>query len=54
MIERGSGATRKNVLYHDLDHLAGSWSSAEEKKFHDDTKFFDQIDSDIYITQVDD
>jgi hypothetical protein len=27
--------TKEKVRYHDLDHLAGSWSFAEEKEFQD-------------------
>jgi hypothetical protein len=48
MIERGLGITRKKIMYHDLDHLAGSWSSAEAKKFEEDTQYFEQIDKDLW------
>jgi hypothetical protein len=48
MIERGLGITQKKTLYHDLDHLAGSWSSAEEKEFQKQTQYFEQIDKDLW------
>ncbi len=48
MIERGLGFTAEKSAYHDLDHLAGSWSSAEEKAFKEDIKPFEQIDKEIW------
>ena len=34
---------------HDLDHLAGSWSAAEEKSFEENTKQFEKIDKDLCV-----
>lgn len=34
--------------YHDLDHLANSWSSEEEKLFQENTEFFEQIDKELW------
>lgn len=48
MVERGLGFTRKKEKHHDLDHLAGSWTSAEEKLFKENTKSFEQIDKDLW------
>lgn len=50
LIENGLGFSyeRKKPIYHDLDHLAGSWSSAEEKTFEENTKYFEQIDEALW------
>jgi len=40
MIKRGFGVTGKKIVYHDLDHLAGSWSSTDEKNFEENTQYF--------------
>ena len=48
MIEQGLGFTAEKVSYHDLDHLAGSWSAAEEKLFKKNSKFFEQIDKELW------
>jgi hypothetical protein len=40
MIERGFGVTQKKIVYHDLDHLAGSWSPTDEKNFEENTQYF--------------
>ena len=37
LIEEGIGLSRKKRTYHDLDHLANSWSSEEEKAFEKHT-----------------
>ena len=49
MIERGLGITRQKIVYHDLDHLAGSWSSGDEKHFQDNTQYFEKIDKDLWL-----
>jgi hypothetical protein len=46
MIERGLGVSCEKSSYHDLDHLAGSWSADEEKAFEENTKQFVKIDKD--------
>ncbi len=48
MIEQGLGLARKKVVYHDLDHLAGSWSAEDEKTFKKNTRSFEQIDEDLW------
>lgn len=48
MIERGLGFSCKKLTYHDLDHLAGTWSSAEEKTFEDNSKHFEKIDKELW------
>ncbi len=48
MIERGLGFSYKKPAYHDLDRLAGSWSSAEEKVFEENTQYFEQIDKELW------
>jgi len=35
MIEKEFGFSPKKTTYHDLDHLAGTWSAAEEKSFEE-------------------
>jgi hypothetical protein len=48
MIERGLGFSCKKTSYHDLDHLAGSWSAAEEKSFKENTKQFEKLDKQLW------
>jgi hypothetical protein len=48
MIQRELGFTKKKAKYHDLDHLAGSWSSSDEKMFEENTEYFEQIDKDLW------
>lgn len=48
MIERGLGFTSERPVHHDLDHLAGSWSSSEAKDFEKSTQFFEQIDKELW------
>jgi hypothetical protein len=48
MIERGLGVTCEKPTYHDLDHLAGSWSAADAKAFKENTQPFEQIDKDLW------
>jgi hypothetical protein len=48
MIEKGLGFSCKKSSYHDLDHLAGSWSPAEEKIFEENTKQFEKIDKELW------
>jgi hypothetical protein len=48
MIEQRLGFTCERYVYHDLDHLAGSWSAAEEKTFKENTQSFEQIDKDLW------
>ena len=48
MVERGLGFSCEKISYHDLDHLAGTWSSAEEKTFKENTKQFEKIDKELW------
>ncbi len=48
LIERGLGISGGRATYHDLDHLAGSWSAAEEKAFKENTEYFEQIDKGLW------
>ena len=48
MIERGLGISSEKVRYHDLDHLAGSWSRADEQAFREGTEPFQKIDEDLW------
>jgi len=48
MIERGLGFTCEKQTYHDLDHLAGSWSSADKKTFEENTQSFEKIDKELW------
>lgn len=48
IIERGLGFSREKVIYRDLDHLAGSWSSVDEKNFQENTRAFEQIDKELW------
>ncbi len=38
MIEGELGFASEKLMYHDLDHLAGSWSSVEEATFEENTQ----------------
>lgn len=48
IIERGLGVTRERPTHHDLDHLAGSWSSKEEEAFYENIKSFEKVDKDLW------
>lgn len=48
MIEQGLGLTHAKPLHHDLDHLAGSWSKAEEAMFKENIQPFEQIDKELW------
>lgn len=48
MIEKNLGYTYKRVTYHDLDHLAGTWSSNEEKQFKENIQPFEEVDDELW------
>jgi hypothetical protein len=50
LIEAGVGYvhTMKRSTYHELDHLAGTWSAQDEKRFAENTKHFEKIDKDLW------
>jgi hypothetical protein len=50
LIEQGTGVANqmKVVTYHDLDHLAGTWTNDDEKEFVKNTQSFEKLDKDIW------
>ena len=48
MIERSLGVSYEKTAFHDLDHLAGSWSNTEAKAFEANTKPFEKIDKELW------
>jgi len=46
LIERGVGVVhpQKRIIFHDLDHLAGTWSDKDKKTFEHNTKSFEKMD----------
>ncbi|MEM8860043.1 MAG: antitoxin [Chloroflexota bacterium] len=44
----GLEKTEMKRTYHDLDHLAGTWSEDEFKAFEKAMEPFDQIDEDMW------
>lgn len=48
MVERGLGVTLEKRTYHDLDHLAGSWSTKEEKDFKETIQPLEKIDKELW------
>jgi hypothetical protein len=51
MIEQGVGVThkRKKTVYHDLDHLIGTWTDEDKKEFDEYTKCFEKIDPELWL-----
>lgn len=49
-LEKGLGIVHstKKTLFHDLDHLAGTWSKEDEEAFNDHTKSFENIDKELW------
>jgi len=39
---------KKEIIYHDLDSLAGTWDENEYKNFISTTKSFNFIDEDLW------
>ena len=39
---------KRNVVYQDLDHLAGTWSAEEASEFERNTAVFEKVDEDIW------
>jgi len=50
IIEQGLGIPRqrKKTVFHDLDHLAGTWSNKDKKVFDDRIKPFESIDQELW------
>ncbi|HHT9137432.1 MAG: hypothetical protein Q6358_08900 [Candidatus Brocadiales bacterium] len=39
---------RRTKIYHDLDHLAGTWSEKDLKEFQKNIEDFERIDNEIW------
>ncbi len=50
LLQEALGFKKKNrqLVHHDLDHLAGTWSPEDCKDFNENTKSFNQIDPDLW------
>ena len=49
LIEQGIGYSdqTKQVTYHDLDFLIGTWTAKESKEFDENIKIFEKIDEEL-------
>lgn len=50
IIERDFGIAHqtKKAVFHDLDYLAGTWSSKDKKAFDEKIKSFEKIDKELW------
>jgi hypothetical protein len=50
ILKEGLGIEKKkrNVVYDDLDHLAGTWSAQDAAEFASATAVFEQVDDDMW------
>lgn len=39
---------KRTAVYHDLDHLAGTWSEQDAAEFERATAVFEKVDEDIW------
>lgn len=44
----GSAKTTKKAVFHDLDHLAGTWSEKDKKVFDENIKSFENLDKELW------
>ena len=44
----GVDRKRRNVIYADLDHLAGTWSAKDSAEFDKTTAVFEKVDEDMW------
>lgn len=44
----GLTGKKYHVEYHDLDHLAGTWTAEEQAAFEEHTRAFSEIDEDMW------
>ena len=44
----GLDKRKRNVIYNDLDHLAGTWSREEAAEFELNTAVFEKVDEEIW------
>jgi len=50
IVEQGLGniIPRKKSLFHDLDHLAGTWSKEDESEFNKNIESFEKGDKQVW------
>lgn len=50
LIEQGLGVrgTTKRPRHHELDTLAGTWSAKDAREFEANTRYFEQIEEDLW------
>jgi plasmid stability protein len=49
LIKNALGIEKKrNIIYNDLDHLAGTWTEKESKEFEENLAVFELIDENIW------
>lgn len=50
LIEQGMDIARpkRRPVFHDLDYLAGTWSSKDKKAFDETVKSFEKIDKELW------
>jgi len=50
ILKEGLGIEKKkrNVVYDDLDHLAGTWSAEDAAEFERITAVFEKVDEDMW------
>ncbi|MDZ7659449.1 hypothetical protein [Fodinibius sp.] len=51
LVRRGIGlkpASERRRVYHDLDHLAGSWSQEEAAQFLESIQCFEEVDKELW------
>lgn len=50
IVEQGLGiaSPAKKTIFHDLDHLAGTWSDKDKKGFDARIKSFEKIDPELW------
>lgn len=50
IIKQGFGLThsKKKIIFHDLDHLAGTWSKEDKKEFGECIKSLEKIDKELW------
>ena len=44
----GMEKKKRNVVYDDLDHLAGTWSQQDVAEFESATAVFEKVDEDMW------
>lgn len=44
----GIDRKRRNIIYDDLDHLAGTWSAKDSAEFDKTTAVFEKVDEDMW------